>query len=83
VGFGHLSRWKRAHCRLYIQGSFLPYVEIVTQREYSYKCVMIDEERILVLKVRFEYCRDVDSTRAGLGMPNFDRRPTPDTATYL
>ena len=35
--------------------SFLPYVEIVTQREYSYNCVMIDEERILGLKVRFEY----------------------------
>ena len=35
--------------------SFLPYVEIVTQREYRYDCVMIDEERVLGLKVRFEY----------------------------
>jgi hypothetical protein len=35
--------------------SFLPYVEIVTQREYDYDCVMIDEERILGSKVRFEY----------------------------
>jgi len=34
--------------------SFLPYVEIVTQREYHYEGVMIDEERILGLKVRFE-----------------------------
>jgi len=35
--------------------SFLPYVEIVTQREYRYDYVMIDEERILGLKVCFEY----------------------------
>ena len=34
--------------------SFLPYVEIVTQREYDYDYVMIDEERILGLKVCFE-----------------------------
>ena len=38
--------------------SFLPYVEIETQREYHYEGVMIDEERILGLKVRFEHsCR--------------------------
>jgi hypothetical protein len=34
--------------------SFLPYVETVTQREYDYDYVMIDGERILGLKVRFE-----------------------------
>ena len=35
--------------------SFLPYVEIVTRRQYRYDYVMIDEERILGLKVRVEY----------------------------
>jgi hypothetical protein len=35
--------------------SFLPYVEIVTQREYRYDDVRIDEERILGLKVHFQY----------------------------
>ena len=34
--------------------SILPYVEIATQREYRYDCVMIDEERVLGLKVHFE-----------------------------
>jgi len=32
--------------------SSLPYVEIVTQTEYDYDEVLIDEERILGLKVR-------------------------------
>ena len=58
MGIGHLPRWKVV-CSLRAlysrrTWSFLPYVEIVTQREYSYKCVMINE-RILGLKVRFEY----------------------------
>jgi hypothetical protein len=35
--------------------SFLPYVETVTQREYHYEDVMIDGERILGFKARFEY----------------------------
>jgi len=34
--------------------SSLPYVEIVTQAKYRYEGVLIDEERILGLKVRFE-----------------------------
>ena len=35
--------------------SFLPYVEIVTRREYDYDYAMIDEERILGLKVCFGF----------------------------
>jgi len=39
--------------------SSLPYVEIVTQAKYRYEGVLIDEERILGLKVRFESsCHD-------------------------
>jgi hypothetical protein len=38
--------------------SSLPYVETVTQREYHYDGVMMDDERILGVKVRFEsLCR--------------------------
>jgi len=37
--------------------SSLPYVEVVTQNEYHYMGVMVDDQRILGLKVRFESCR--------------------------
>jgi hypothetical protein len=39
--------------------SSLPYVEIVTKTDYEYGGVLIDEERILGLKVCLEYllCR--------------------------
>ncbi len=37
--------------------SSLPYVEVVTQNEYHYVGVMVDDQRILGLKVRFESCR--------------------------
>ena len=38
--------------------SSLPYVEIVTQGEYQYDVVMMDDERILGFRVRFEFlCR--------------------------
>jgi len=34
--------------------SSLPYVETMTRAEYHYEGALIDEERILGLKVRFE-----------------------------
>ena len=34
--------------------SSLPYIEIVTQDEYQYDGVMMDDERILGFRVRFE-----------------------------
>jgi len=38
--------------------SSLPYVEIVTQNDYLYHGVMMDDERILGVRVRFEpLCR--------------------------
>jgi hypothetical protein len=36
--------------------SSLPYVEVVTQNEYNYVGVMVDDQRILGMKVRLESC---------------------------